>query len=817
VSRPGRTRLLRLRWSWRDLRARWLQVAAIALIIGIGSGTYSGLTSVSAWRRTSYDASYRTLDMYDLRVELADGSYVDADALVAAVNAIDSASDLDNVEARLIQPTQVDASSSDELVLVPGRLVGVDVRVGGPHVNRVEALDGRNLEAADDGANVAVLGEHFADEHDISPGASLLVSGEHEIDIVGRGLSPDDFIVIGDQGSLFADFAVLYAPLGTVQQLSGRSGQANDVVLTVQSGGDRDRVEAQVRAALTEAFPDTGFTITPREDDEVLRLLYDDIDGDQRFYNIFAILILAGAAFAAFNLIVRIVESQRREIGIGMALGVPPSQIAVRPLLVGAQVALVGVVFGVAVGLLIDSFMADLLRSFQPLPVWNTDFQPGVFVRGAALGLLLPFVATVVPVLRAVRVAPVDAISTTHRAAGSGLAPLLRRVPLPGSSIVELPFRNVLREPRRTLLTAFGIAAAITTLVGVVGVIDSFLVTIDRGDEEILGETPDRLTVSLDSFYPDTSAQVQAVVEAPSVVAAEPGLRIGGALAPGTDDEIEVLLSAIDFDSEIWRPTAIEGMLRTDEPGLVIAEKAADDLDLDVGDPVTLRHPRREGAAGYTFVETELPVRAIHPNPYRFVAFVDRRWTELMGAGGIANMIQVVPAAGSSVEDVQRELFGTAGVASVDPVSAAADAIRDRIGEALGIFTVIQGMVLVLALLIAFNSTAINMDERARENATMLAFGLRVRSVLGVAVTESVIIGIIGTVLGVVFGRLLLEWLIRVLIPDTFPDIGIDVYLAGSTIATAIAFGVVAVAVAPLFTLRRLRSMDIPSTLRVVE
>ncbi len=47
-----------LRWSWRDLRARWLQVAAIALIIAIGSGTYSGLTSVSAWR---YDELRRQL------------------------------------------------------------------------------------------------------------------------------------------------------------------------------------------------------------------------------------------------------------------------------------------------------------------------------------------------------------------------------------------------------------------------------------------------------------------------------------------------------------------------------------------------------------------------------------------------------------------------------------------------------------------------------------------------------------------------------------------------------------------------------------
>jgi putative ABC transport system permease protein len=46
-------------------------------------------------------------------------------------------------------------------------------------------------------------------------------------------------------------------------------------------------------------------------------------------------------------------------------------------------------------------------------------------------------------------------------------------------------------------------------------------------------------------------------------------------------------------------------------------------------------------------------------------------------------------------------------------------------------------------------------------------------------------------------------------------DVGADVHLARSTVVTAIGFGVVAVA--PVFTLRRPRRMDIPSTLRVVE
>lgn len=790
-------------------------MAAIALIIGIGSGTYSGLTSVSEWRRTSYDESYDELDMYDLRITLAEGNYIDADELVDAARS-STGGDIDAWEQRLVEPTQVDASSEDEIVLVPGRLVGVDVTDGELDVNGIDITAGHPLGSGDRAELSVVLDENFAEDHELEPPTSIELTGGQEVDVVGRGLSPENFYVIGDGGSIFADFAVIYAPLATVQELTDHPNGSNDLVVRVAGGADVDEVEADLRTGLEEVFPDIGFTITPREEDRVLRILYDDIEGDQRFYNIFAVMILAGAAFAAFNLTVRIVESQRREIGIAMALGVPRPTIAIRTLLVGAQVALLGVLFGIGVGLLIGAGMSSLLRDFQPLPTWITDFQPGAFVAGALLGFVLPLVATLLPVWRAVRVTPVEAISTTHRARGGGLAPLVRRLPLPGSSVGEMPFRNVLREPRRTLLTALGIAAAITTLIGVLGMIDSFLATIDAGDDEILGSAPDRLTVDLDSFYAEDDAVVTDLQSSGSLRAAEPALQVGGVLAPETDGEIEILLSAVDLESDLWTPTTLDGRLVGEGPGLVLAEKAADDLGLEVGDTVVVRHPSLDGA-NVTLVDSEVPVRAIHPNPYRFVTYIDLDHRGLMNLEGIVNQLRVAPADGFAIEDVQVELFGRPGVASVEPVAAAADSIRDQIEEALGIFTIIEAAVLVLALLIAFNSTAINMDERAREHATMFAYGLPVRSVMRVAIIESLIVGVFGTLLGVLAGRLVLEWLIRVLVPDTLPDIGIVPSLAGSTVLTAVLLGVVAVAVAPLLTLRRLRRMDIPSTLRIVE
>jgi putative ABC transport system permease protein len=306
-------------------------VAAIALIIAIGSGTYSGLTSVSAWRYDSYDASYAALHMYDLRIDLAEGSTVSARRL-EAVLADAVGADLDEVEGRLDAPVQVDASTDDETILVPGTLVGVDVTDGGPHVAGLHAFGGRLLTPADtESGDTVLLDEHFTQRHDLPPTGTVRISGDRDLQVVGSAVSAERFFMVDERGGLFADFAVLYAPIETVQALSDQPGAANQAALTLRGGASVGAVEERVTAAMADAFPDVGITLTRQQDDRVLRLLYDDIEGDQRFYDVFALLILLGAAFAAFNLMVRVVEAQRREIGIGMALGVPPARIALRP------------------------------------------------------------------------------------------------------------------------------------------------------------------------------------------------------------------------------------------------------------------------------------------------------------------------------------------------------------------------------------------------------------------------------------------------------------------------------------------------------
>ena len=816
------------RWSARDLRRKWLQVAAIALVVAIGSGVYSALGSTSIWRQHSNDASFALTAMYDLRVRSTDGAFTDEGALLAVLATLPEPRVVSIAEERLITTTQVDASTDDTTVLVPGRLIGVDVRDGGPRLTIPYVNDGfgRGLTDADAdaGSNSVVLERNFAAFYDLAPGATLTLPGGHELEVAGLALEPEYFLVTTDEGGFFAqaNFAAVFAPLSTAQRLAGEPGKVNDLVLQLRPGADRDEVARQLVAAFDQSGLGIGATVMVTEDDDSYRLLYDDIEGDQKINDVFALLVLLGATFGAFNLSSRMVEAQRREIGIAMALGASRRQLAWRPLMVGAQIALLGTLLGVGVGLVVIAAIKPIYLETLPMPVWQMDFQWAVFARGAALGFVLPLLATALPVLHAIRMTPMEAISTTHRNQRSGLSQMLRHLPWPRGALRRMPFGNVLRTPRRTILTSLGIGAAIATLVGVLGLLDSFFATIDANDREVLADHPDRVAVSLSGVVSEDGSEFSGIRASAAVGVVEPVLRVGGRLERpvGDDDSVgngggfEVMIEAIDFTNTVWLPSVVDGALSTD--GVVISRVAADDLGVAPGDTVLLTHPQ-VSALGYRLVTDEVVVAAINASPYRFGVYLDRSQLAEFGATGLANHAYLLPAEGATPPDVQRALFTLPGVTSVQPVATANAVLRDSLQSFTGVYRVLEAFILLLALLIAYNATSINADERARERATMFAFGLPRRRVVLMEVVEGLIYGVIGTVVGIAAGTVLVRWVVTSVVASTMPEMGMEAVVSGATILTAIVMGVVAVAVAPLLTVRKLRRMDVPGTLRVVE
>ncbi len=807
-----------LRWSWRDLRQRWLQVLAIALIIALGTGIYSGLISTSSWRQESNDASYDLLNMYDLRLLLTGGSYLEQGELLQAVAAIEHADWITAVEPRLILPTLVDATTDGQTIIVPGRLIGAGVPGLGHHLNDVYITAGRAIKPVEAGQPVALLEDKFASYYGLPPQGELRLGGDQALRYVGTGLSPEYFIVNSEEGGMMAEanLAPLFVPLETAQALAGRQGLVNDLLLKLAPEADAELVQTELISAV-ERTAGVGLSFMRPDDDQVYHMIYDDIETDELFWRWMAYLFLAGAVFGAFNLASRLVESQRREIGIQMALGLPPRRIAIRPILVAGQIAVLGMLFGLAIGLLVGRAFGDVLQTMMPLPVFRTPFQPRIYLEAAALGTILPLLATLIPVTRALRVEPVEAIQTGHLVAkGGGLAPLLARFSLPGRVLTQMPLRNTLCAPRRALLTLLGIAAAITLLVLVMGTLDSFDLTLEKARTELLQDEPRRMVVQLDFFYPADSPILSGISQTPAVGAADPLLKLAGAIMH-EDATIDIVLDLIDMKSPVWRPALSSGRYPDQRPGLLLAANAARELGLGPGDQLTLRHPRRTGLLTYDWAESEVEVSGIHQLPIRSRAYMDIQQAEMMGLSGLVNALHVTPARGTSQDELKQLLFDQAGVASVQPVSAVIRVFEELIAEFADMFLVMQAAAVMLAALMAYNSASINFDERARELATMFAFGVRIRTALRVAIVETLLTSLIGTAIGCGLGALALAFMLRSVFASTAPEIDVAITLEPVTVMMAVLIGVLVAVLTPLLNGRKLTRMDIPAALRVME
>jgi putative ABC transport system permease protein len=814
----GRSKRARLwtTWALRDARKRWIQVFSIGLLLALGVGMYSAMSSMSSWRTASADASFAALRMHDLRVSLAAGSYVPAGTLNRALQLLPDHGHVAAAEERLVAALQVEASQGKRSIVVPGRIIGAPLNAT---VDRIATVRGGSLRTPAEAQPTVELERNFAKHYGLPASGSLRLTGDRRVRYVGQVLAPEYFVVTapGADFGAEANFAVLFSSLRTAQLLTGQRGSVNELVLRLRRGADLATVRSELDRSLQRVLPGIGYTLTAGTQEPARRLLYKDAEGDQQMMDIFAFLLLGAAALAAFNLVSRAVESQRREIGIGMALGVPPRLLALRPLMLGGQVALLGVTLGIPAGFAANAWLRSVMESFFPLPVVKTPLHVGVFARAAGLAVAISLLATTLPLRRALSVSPVEAIRVGARAAkSSGLAWMTRDLRLPGGSLSNMPLRNVLRAPRRTIMTVLGIAAVVAITLALAGMIDSFNSTLDASRAEALAGAKQRLTVDLPAPEAQNGAAVRAVRGSPLIAASQLSLRLPGTLATSRG-RLDAFIEAIPADGPLWHPTLLEGTLPAGAPSLLIAKRAAQDLHARIGGLLSVSYPVRTGPSSYKLSTAKLRMSGINASPLRFAAYVNEAAARTMGLEGLTNRLSVLPAPGRTAADVKRALLALPSVTAVQSASATTDAVSDTMSQFTDVLIITVAIAMIMSFLIAYNSATINAEERTREDATLFAYGVRTARVLRGNAVEALLTGLLATVVGIGAGYAILRLMIDVSMRDTMPDLGTIISISAVTYALAALAGVVSVTLAPLLTLRRLRRTDIPSALRVVE
>ncbi|HEY8149300.1 MAG TPA: ABC transporter permease [Vicinamibacteria bacterium] len=172
--------------------------------------------------------------------------------------------------------------------------------------------------------------------------------------------------------------------------------------LLVRTRATPAALAASVRAAVREADP-SAIVSTVGTLDEALSGLLDTRRFQSGLLGVFALLALGLAAFGAFGVVHYAAARRTREVGIRMALGATPGDVAGLFLKQSAAPLLAGGTAGLLGSLAVARALSGLLFGVSPLDPLTHASSLGVLLLGA-------FAASAIPALRAARMDPLLAL-----------------------------------------------------------------------------------------------------------------------------------------------------------------------------------------------------------------------------------------------------------------------------------------------------------------------------------------------------------------------------------------------------------------------
>jgi putative ABC transport system permease protein len=172
--------------------------------------------------------------------------------------------------------------------------------------------------------------------------------------------------------------------------------------LVLRTKGDAASVTSAVRQAVWSVDKDQPVT-NVRTMDQVFAAAISQERFQALLLGLFAALALVLACVGLYGVISYSVAQRTHEIGVRMALGARPHDVLRLVLRQGMGLTIVGLVVGIAVGLLATRVLSDMLFGV-------TARDPLTFVGVPALLLLVAFLACYIPARRATRIDPLVAL-----------------------------------------------------------------------------------------------------------------------------------------------------------------------------------------------------------------------------------------------------------------------------------------------------------------------------------------------------------------------------------------------------------------------
>jgi len=715
----------------RDMRRQRAQFIAVSVTIFLGVLLFTASYGAYQNLKESYAATFDRLRFPDLWVT---GGDVEGFAL--------GASDLDGietVETRLAGDLGIRTAGG---TVLRGRALSLPD--GDPPAARILLDDGEELGGRTD----AVLAEkHFADHFELAPGSTLnLLTGSEwrAVTVAGVAISGEYLWPARSRQDILTppdDFGVIFVSESLAAELDLRP----QVLVRLSPGA-----AAGTLAALETLAGQYGATdIYDRDGQPSNAALQEDVAGFRELSWMFPALFLTAAGMATYILLSRLVQSQRPNVGMFLANGMPARHVLfhyigyglVPTVIAGALAAVAGTFLGAAItGLYTDSLS---------IPLTVTGVRAGPPLLGIAVGLLAGIVATSLPAWRASRLQPAETMSTAPASTAGGSSfieralPPLRLLPLQG----KLVLRNITRARGRSLGVMVGVIVSLTLIIIAWGMLDStryivyrYFDDINRDDARIFFDHP----VDEDDL---DALRTAGVANAEPMASLRAGLRTESGLY-GTE---LLALEATTGLHRFYPPGSSE--ISLPETGVLIGQAIRSVLDLGAGDPVEILLP---GAAPVTTVVAGFVDEPLGTSVYLTLEELSRIEEEAgLVPGTLVRAAGVQFPPGSDREAMRRTLSTLPGVAAYSD----SQALKDAVGSLLEFFYVIVGMMLAFGLALAFalifNSVSVTVAERTVEFASLIASGMQFRTVAFLLGTETLLVTVVA-----IFPGLVVAWVV---------------------------------------------------------
>ncbi|MBR2390838.1 MAG: ABC transporter permease, partial [Mogibacterium sp.] len=476
---------------------------------------------------------------------------------------------------------------------------------------------------------------------------------------------------------------------------------------------------------------------------------------------IFPLFFFLIAALVCMTTMTRMVDEQRTQIGILKALGYSNSQIVGKYMFYSGSAAFLGAVLGFFVGCKVFPAVIwhayTMMYDFSHTVDYIINYKLGLAVL--AVALLCSMGATWVSIAADFKVPPAELIRPKTPRAGKRILlerikPLWNRI----SFLYKVSIRNIFRDKKRFLMMVIGVSGCTALLIAGIGIRATISKVADYQFDEI--SLYDITVIFSKNMTGDRQKDFLNEISSDKDISDE-NVRflhrgeITVVMGDKTADITCVATDAEGFDDFI---DLHAGDQHIEYPGpgeIVIVRKTNHDYGLDVGDVVTLRDDYREMEAKIVGVADNYVYDSLYMTP--------ETYRQGFGRDPDVKAAYINLEDGAEEDVIRAVAADAAGYEYTAAVQPNID-VRENVSRMMKSLNAIVYVVILSAALLAFivlyNLTNINITERMREIATIKVLGFYQIEVSQYVFRENLFLTAVAAVAGIPMGDWLLKFVI---------------------------------------------------------